>query len=167
MSNPYERQPFAEPGPSHGQHPWQPQYPPPQMGDLPPQLQWQPSPPTLKQSNGLAITALVVACLALLLGLGLMAFVALAGFPSPSVGDLPGTAPQVVAGQPYPGKLLQDEVARVISGDGGDVKSMTCPETAAVDTKAVAVCHGVVDDFDSAVTVTFEDGLGHFTLLEN
>lgn len=164
MSNPYEHQPFAEPDPSHGQHPLQPQYSPPQLEHLPPQPQWQPSPPTLKQSNGLAITALVVACLALLLVLGQIAYVVLTGLPS--VGDLPGTAPQVVAGQPYPGKLLQDEVARVISGDGGEVKSITCPETPAVEADAVAVCHGVVDGFDSEVTVTFEDGLGHFTLVE-
>ena len=83
-----------------------------------------------------------------------------------SAGDLQGTAPQVVAGQTYPGGLLQDEVSRVISGDGGTVGPMTCPETAAVGAQVVAVCHGVVDGYDSEVTVTFEDDLGHFTLVE-
>ena len=161
MSNPYEHQPFAQPDPWHGQPPLPPQPPP-----LPtqPQPQWQPSPPAAKHSNWIAITALVVACVALLMVLGLIAFVVLTGFFS-SAGDLQGTAPQVVAGQTYPGGLLQDEVSRVISGDGGTVGPMTCPETAAVDAHVVAVCHGMVDGYDSEVTVTFEDDLGHFTLV--
>jgi Domain of unknown function (DUF4333) len=97
---------------------------------------------------------------------GLIVFVVLTGFLS-SIGDLQGTAPQVVTGQTYPGGLLQDEVTRVISGDGGEVGSMTCPETANVDAGAATLCQGVVDGFPSEVTITFEDGLGHFTLLEN
>ena len=168
MSNPYEHQPFAQPDPWHGQQPLSPQ--PPQAQHMPDQPvgqpQWQPPPPARKQSNVLAISALVVALVALLLVLGLIVFVALTGFFSP-VGDLQGTAPQVVAGEPYPGSLLSDEVSRVISGDGGDVGSMTCAETPAVDVGVAAVCHGVVDGSDSKVTVTFEDDLGHFTLVEN
>ena len=158
MSNPYEHQPFAQPDPWHGQQPL-----PPHPSQLQPQ--WQPSPPAAKHSNWIAITALVVACVAMLMVLGLIVFVVITGFFS-SAGDLQGTAPQVVAGQTYPGGLLADEVARVISGDFGDVGSMTCPDTAAVDADAVAVCHGVVDGYDSEVTVTFEDDLGHFTLVE-
>jgi hypothetical protein len=164
MSNPYEDRPFAQPDPWHGQQPLPPQ--PAQPQHLPPQPRWQPSAPASKQSNGLAITALVVACLALLLALGLILFVGVTGVSS-SAGDLQGTAPQVVAGEPYPGSLLANEVSRVIRSDGGDVGSMTCPETPAVDVGVTAICHGAVDGFDSTVTVTFEDGLGHFTLVES
>jgi len=101
--------------------------------------------------------------------LGVIIFVSFAGLfsgISSSGGDLEGTAPQVVAGQPYPGDLLAREVTRVITADGGDVPSMTCPDSPAVDADAVVVCHGVVDSFDSEVTVTFHDDLGHFTLVE-
>ena len=164
MKTPDEHQPFAQPDPWHGQQPLPPQ--PAQLQTPPQQPQWQWQPPASRQSKSLAITALVVACVALLLVLGLIVFVVLTGFLS-SIGDLQGTAPQVVTGQTYPGGLLQDEVTRVISGDGGEVGSMTCPETANVDAGAATLCQGVVDGFPSEVTITFEDGLGHFTLLEN
>lgn len=175
MSNPYEQQPFAEPNPWQGQQSGTP-VPLPQQSPRPPQQQqppwspqqpqqWQPSPPAPTQSKGLAITALVVACLALVMVLGVVVFLLVAGTFS-SVGDLQGTAPQVVAGAPYPGALLADEVSRVISNDGGDVGSITCPETPDVRPGVAALCHGVVDGYDSEVTVTFGDGVGHFTLVE-
>jgi|GEM_PF-3936403 len=166
MSNPYEEPPVAQPDP------WHIQTTPPQLAQQQApdqhvgQPQWQPFPTPTKQSNGLAITALVVACVALLLVLGLTFFVVVTGFFS-STGGLQGTAPTVVAGEPYRGALLADEVSRVISGDGGDVGSMTCAETPPVDAGVVVVCHGVVDGFDSKITLTFEDGLGHFTLVES
>jgi hypothetical protein len=168
MSHPADQQRSPEPDPWPGQPPM-PQQPSPGQ-DVPPQAYWQPSPPASRQGNGLAITALVVACVALVVVLGLVLLVFIGGFFSSafsSSGDLQGTAPQVVAGEPYPGSRLADEVSRVISGDGGDVGSMTCPETPVVDAGALAVCHGVVDGSDSTVTVTFEDGLGHFTLAES
>jgi len=130
-----------------------------------PQPQRQPSQPAPKQKNGLAVTALVVSCLALALVLGLIAFVVVTGFFSPP-GELQGTAPQVVAGQPYQGTMLADELSRVITADFGDVGSMKCPETP-VKAEIVVDCQGVVDGYDSTVSVTFEDGLGHFTLVEN
>jgi hypothetical protein len=170
MSSPYEQQPFAQPGPLQD-----PRLPPPQPGQLtpsppqfqylPPQPQWLPPAPVSKQKNGLAITALVVSCLALVLVLGLIAFVVVTGFFSPP-GELQGTAPQVVAGVPYKGALLADELSRVITADFGDVGSMTCPQTP-VNAHVVVSCHGVVDGYDSTVEVTFEDGLGHFTLVED
>jgi hypothetical protein len=167
MSNPHEQPPFPQPNPWHVQPP-SPQ--PAQQQQIPDQHlgqpQWQPAPPATRQSNGLAITALVVACVALLLVFGLIVFVAITGFFS-SAGDLQGTAPQVVVGETYPASLLADEVSRVISGDAGDVASMTCDETPAVDAGVVVVCHGVVDGFDSKINVTFEDGLGHFTMVES
>ena len=167
MSNSDEQPPFAQPNPWHVQ-PTSPQ--PAQRQQIPDQHlgqpQGQPAPPATRQSNGLAITALVVACVALLLVFGLIVFVAITGFFS-STEDLQGTAPQVVVGEPYPALLLADEVSRVISADAGDVGSMTCDETPAVDAGVVVVCHGVVDAFDSTITVTFEDALGHFTLVES
>jgi len=173
MSNPYEHQPFAQPGPRQDQppapQPGQLPYSPQQLQYLPSQPQLQPygqaPQPALKQRNGLAVTALVVSCLALLLVLGLIAFVVVTGFFSPP-GELQGTAPQVVAGQPYKGTLLADELSRVITADSGDVESMTCPQTP-VQAAVVVDCHGVVDGYDSTVSVTFEDGLGHFTLVED
>jgi hypothetical protein len=44
---------------------------------------------------------------------------------------------------------------------------ISCPAAPAVATDAVALCHGVIDGLDPSVRVTFEDGLGHFTLVEN
>ena len=44
---------------------------------------------------------------------------------------------------------------------------ISCPATPVVATDAVALCHGVIDGLDPSVRVTFEDGLGHFTLVEN
>lgn len=148
---------------------WQPQGPPAQSP-------WPPLPGT-KQSNGLAITALVVAVFALLLGLGsffsgLLGAMAFGGFSSgfpagmDGMGESLGTAPQVVSGQPYPGKLLQDEVTRVASHDFGEVTSMSCPATPAVVADAVTECSGTVDGSPWRFKVTFQDGLGHFTLVE-
>jgi len=107
----------------------------------------------------------VLSCLALLLVLGLIAFVAVTGSFSPP-GELQGTAPQVVAGEPYKGSLLADELSRVIKNDFGDVGSMSCPETP-VQADVVVSCHGMVDGYDSTVTVTFHDSRGHFTLVED
>jgi hypothetical protein len=157
--------------------PVQPAPPPAQY--LPPQSYWQPSPPAPRQNNGLAITALVVASLALLIGLStfvsqifatlfLGIFSAGGGPFGGSFGgpSLEGTAPQVATGQAYPGQKLQDEVSRVISNDGSDVGSITCPDTLDVKAGAATVCHGLVDGFESDIKVTFEDGVGHFTLVE-
>jgi len=167
MSNPSEQPPFAEPHPWQGQQPWPPQQPPAPSFLPQPQTQtWQPTPPAPKQNNGLAITALVVACLALVLVLAVIVSGVLSGFMPPVAGNLQGTAPQVVLGEPYPGALLADEVSRVISNDGGDVGSITCPDTSDVKAGVASVCHGLVDGFESAITVTFQDGVGHFTLVE-
>jgi hypothetical protein len=180
MSSPSDPQPFGSPGPQRGQQPMtaQPsssqQFRQPLQGPSP-ELYWQPATPAPKPSNGLAITALVVASVALLTGLGGFVsqifmgalFGGLAssgGGYSPSASSMPGTAPQVVAGQAYSGALLQDEVARVIRADGGDVKSISCPATPVVVATAVTVCQGVVDGSGWTFRLTFEDLLGHFTL---
>jgi hypothetical protein len=170
MSSPYEHQPLAPPDPWHAQRSVPPDLPrtDPSYRELPPpQAQWQPSQPVSKQGNGLAITALVVAIFALLVSSVAGVFVLVVGGTSGSAGDLEGTAPQVVAGQEYPGKLLENEITRVISNDGGDVTSVSCPATPAVVADAVTVCHGVVDGFKWSYKVTFQDGKGHFAVAEN
>jgi hypothetical protein len=179
MSGPRGHEPFTSTDPQSGQQPMA--APPlpfqqPQQGQQgpPPQPYWQP-PPAAPKQNGLAIAALVVASVALLMGLGgFAAPLAMAamfgglgssgGGYSPSSSSMPGTAPQVVAGQAYPGTLLQDEVARVIRADGGDVKSISCPSTSVVVATAVTVCHGAVDGSNWTFRLTFEDLVGHFTL---
>jgi Domain of unknown function (DUF4333) len=184
MSSPFDDQPYRSPDPRPGQEP-APAQPPRSQQMAPPQPYWQPSPPPVpKQSNGLAIAALVVACIALLTGLafivsqaflgaifgGLMAsgggFPPSAGGWIPSSSSMEGTAPQVVAGQAYPGTLLQDEVSRLIRADGGDGASLSCPATPAVVPGAVVECPGVVGGSHWTFRVTFKDGLGHFTLDE-
>jgi hypothetical protein len=102
----------------------------------------------------------------LLIGLGLGVCFVATGFSS-AAGGLEGTAPQVAARQALPATLLQHEVTRVIGGDGSDVTSISCPSTPVVATDTVAVCHGVIDGIDSSVKVTFQDSLGHLTLVEN
>jgi hypothetical protein len=125
-----------------------------------------------RQSNWLAITALVVAGIALLIGLGLSVALAANGLSSfaggiqSSGGGLAGTAPQVVSGQEYPGRQLENEITRLYLDDGLDVTKMSCPATPVVVPEAVTVCHGMVDGADWSFRVTFEDGLGHFTLDE-
>ena len=170
MSTHDQDQPFSSPDPWHGQHPLQPQPAVLQQEPTPPQ-QWQPAPPVFRQSNWLAVTALVVAGIALLIGLGLSVAFAANGLTSfadgmPPTGGLAGTAPQVVSGQEYPGRQLENEITRLYFDDGLDVRQMSCPATSAVVADAVTVCHGMVDGADWSFRVTFEDGLGHFTLDE-
>jgi hypothetical protein len=124
----------------------------------------------------LAVAALVVASLALLVVLGGFVSQLLFGFilsemssstvVFPSSSSQQGTAPEVIAGHIYPGALLQDEVARVVRGDGGEVTSLSCPPTPAVVLGAVSVCQGMVDGSRWSFQVTFRDRLGHFTLEE-
>jgi len=176
MSSPSDY-PFTLPEPQYGQQPMGAQPPQSQQPAQvpPPQPYWQPPATAPKQKNGLAIAALVVACLALLTGLGGVVsqmflgamfggLTSPAGGYSPSGSSMPGTAPQVVAGQAYPGTLLADEVSRDIRADGGDVTSMTCAATPVVGATTVTLCHGAVDGSNWTFRLTFEDPLGHFTL---
>lgn len=166
MSNPNEPQSFDRPD-----------LRPEQLQYAPPQPYWPQPPPVPKQNNGLAIAAIVIASLALLSGVGFIitqvifgilfgVLMTSAGGFLPPEGGLTGKAPQVVAGQTYPGALLQDEVARVVRGSGGDVTSISCPATPAVVAGAVVECHGAVDGSSWDFRVTFEDGSGNFTLDE-
>ena len=84
--------------------------------------------------------------------------------------DPPMTKPDVtftsVDGEPYPGSALGQEITRVIEDDGGDVRAISCPDTAVVDSGATTTCTATVDDWKETITVDFEDGAGHFTLTE-
>ena len=98
--------------------------------------------------------------------LGMLFMGALSSGSAGPFGDpsLEGTAPQVVAGQAYPGSLLQDEVSRVVGGSGSGGPSFSCPATPAVIAHAVTVCREGANGSGSTAKVTFEDDLGHFTL---
>jgi hypothetical protein len=134
----------------------------------------RPVPP--RQNNGLAIVALVLSGIAvtvvlvgfvsqMMFGLVFGGLMTAFGDSGPMAGGLTGTAPQVVSGQQYPGRLLADEVTRVMSDDYGlDVTQLSCPETPEVVADAVTVCQGVADSGEWSFKVTFKDGLGHFAL---
>ncbi len=185
MSSPPDQQPFTSPDPWHGQQPGAPlrDVLPPPYGQLPQpsgqrQASGQPHVPAPKpRHSALAITAIVLSSVALLMVIGTFVsqfffaavFGGLSSFDSgfaPPEGPFEGTAPQVIAGQTYPGLLLQDEVARLVRANGGSVKSVSCPATPAVLAGVVTTCHGDVDSSAWSFQVTFTDGLGHFTLDE-
>jgi len=163
MSSPYQPQPYQA-------QPYQAQPYQPQPYGQPP----RPLPP--KQGNSLAIVAIVLSSIALvvvlvgfvsqmMMGLVFGGLMTAFGDSGPMASGLTGTAPQVVSGQQYPGRLLSDEVTRVMSDDYGlDVTQLSCPETPEVVADAVTVCQGVADGGDWSFKVTFKDGLGHFAL---
>lgn len=179
MSSPSDQQPFTSPDPWHGQQPGAPlrDVLPPPYGQLPRPYGQRCAPAPRPGHNALAITAIVLASLALLMVIGTFVsqfffaavFGGLSSFDggfAPPEGSFEGTAPQVIAGQTYPGLLLQDEVARLVRANGGTVKSVSCPATPAVLAGVVTTCHGDVDSSAWSFQVTFTDGLGHFTLDE-
>ena len=124
-----------------------------------------PPPPRRGSTHVIAVVALVAGALALLFSLVTL-LVMLVGSGTFDTYTLTGTAPQVVAGEPYSGAQLADEVTRVIEADGGDVANLDCPDTPRVDYDAVTTCIGTVDDWDEKITVDFQDGEGHFVLTE-
>ncbi len=102
--------------------------------------------------------------LALLVAAGtLVLSLVMSGFFDSSY-TLTGTAPQVVEGQPYSGTLLATELERVLRDDGSDVGTLTCPDTARIDSDATTTCSGEVDGWQERLTVDFQDGEGHFVL---
>jgi len=130
------------------------------------------------------IAAIAGARVSLLMGLGFFVFQAFFGILvgglmssfggsgsagngfAPTDSGLTGTAPQVVAGKVYPGAQLADEVSRVARNAGGNVGSVTCADTQEVRSGAVVGCRGAMDGSSWDFRVTFDDGLGHFTLDE-
>lgn len=123
-----------------------------------------PAPASRRSTPVVAIIALVAAGLALLVAVGTLVFVIAASGAFDSSYDLTGTAPQVVDGQPYSGARLAAELERVLTDDGSDVGTLTCPETASIDSDASTVCSGDVDGWQERLTVDFQDGEGHFVL---
>ncbi|GAA4350421.1 DUF4333 domain-containing protein [Angustibacter luteus] len=158
-------QAFASPSPlpAHQQYP---QYQQPYA----PTSSWQPPAQPPRGESGatrvIAIVALVLAALACLGVLVVFVVTMVSGVGIDAGGDLEGTAPQVVAGQPYSGEALAAEVQHVFEYEGWSVDSMDCPDTPRVDYDAQTTCHGVVDDYEENVTVDFQDAEGHFKVFE-
>jgi hypothetical protein len=172
----HEMQPSGSPPqfapPQGSPQPWQsgpsPWHPPPQWGA-------SPSPASDdRRSTAALVLSIVALVVALLTAFGaLVVFLSGYGYAyggfSDDFGDshlLRGTAPIVIAGQPYEGSRLADEVTRVFENSFSTVEELTCPDTPRVDADVVTECTGVVDDWDTTVTITFEDDEGHFTLEE-
>lgn len=122
--------------------------------------------------NGIAVAALVISIVSLVVALGILLVAVIGGvaaFASVAGEDgytLLGTAAGATEATPYPGEDLEVELDRVLENDWSTVQSLRCPETALVLADAETVCTGVIDEVDTTVTVTFEDGAGHFTFLQ-
>jgi hypothetical protein len=159
-------QPWQAADMAYGQ-PLPPSATPPQSWPGPPQ-HWPPhlAPPGSGGGNNTAALALSICALAvsMLTALGVLAFAVLGGF----AGDytLEGSAPGAVAGEPYDGDRLAAAATAVIERDYGTVEELDCPDTEPVAAGVVTRCTGVVDDWDTVVTIIFEDDGGSFTLLE-
>ncbi len=150
---PYAQQPYSQP---YAQQSYQ--VPAPSNGQAPPGAR--------RSTHPIAVTALVLSIAAIVLVmLAVVGGLVASGFFDSGY-ILEGTAPQVVAGQPYAGTDLADEVRRVIERDGGDVTSMTCESTPEVGPGAETTCDGEVDGWEESVSVTFDDERGHFSLIE-
>lgn len=121
----------------------------------------------------MAITALVIGIIALVWLLVLTFFVVGTSVPFGPMGDmtsedytLTGTAAQVERGTPYAGDRLVVEVERVLENDWSTFEDIDCDDVGEVLKGVTTSCSGVVDDFDTEMTVEFEDEEGHFTLVQ-
>ena len=159
MSNP-----FAPPGPQPPRSP-QDAYAAPRDAYAAPQQMWAPQPftPAPRQTNGLAITAIVLSGLALLSVLAMAVFL----FLGPG-----GSGSWVLSGQVTPvdkgvtGPTLEEALGRAIADDGGSVDELECPVRSQVGQGLVTVCHGSVDGWDWTGVVVFEDDAGSFIVTE-
>ena len=116
-----------------------------------------------RRGNGLAITAVVLSALALLVAILTAGFV-VAGSPGGPTPALSGRVTPVA--KSAAGADLQTELRRVITGDGGSVDAITCPDRSPVGQGLVTVCKGSVDGFDWTGIVVFEDDAGTFVVNE-
>ncbi len=147
----------------------------PQKVDHGPQHPWA-GPPTAARgaSKGVAITALVIGIIALVWLLALTIFVVGTFVPFGPMDDmmsedytLTGTAAQVEQGTPYAGDRLVVEVERVLDNDWSTFEDISCDDVREVRQGVTTSCSGVVDDFDTEMSVEFEDDEGHFTLVQH
>ena len=117
-----------------------------------------------RQRNGLAVAAVAMSAVALLVSLGIAAFIAI-GVASGGSGVLTGTV--APSGGAFANDVLVPALTSVIEDDGGSVGKITCPGSSAVGQGLVTVCHGSVDGFDDWTgIVVFEDSSGTFSLQE-
>ena len=126
-----------------------------------------PAPPA--RTSGLAVVAVVLAALALV-GTVVSALwfggSGIEGSDDDGYGAWgPLTGQVAVVGGALPGDDLAAAVRREVEIDGGVVERMSCPDTAAVGQNVTTVCHAVVDDYEWAMVVFFEDAGGHYTIL--
>jgi hypothetical protein len=112
----------------------------------------------------LAITAVVLSALALLVAVGIGAFIAVGVAAGPGPSALTGRVTPVDKG--VAGAELQGELSTIITNDGGSVDTITCPERSQVAQGLVTVCKGSVDGGDWTGVVVFEDDGGTFVLDE-
>ena len=117
-----------------------------------------------RQRNGLAVAAVAMSAVALLVSLGIAAFIAI-GVASGGSGVLAGTV--APSGGAVANDVLVPALTSVIEDDGGSGGKITCPGSSAVGQGLVTVCHGSVDGFDDWTgIVVFEDSSGTFSLQE-
>lgn len=154
MSNPYAPTP---PGPPAAQPP----QPAPQWAAPAAPYQYPVAPG--RGGNGMAVAAVVMSGLALVgvIVLGLLHLTQASGLGGP-VGVLHGTV--AVAGGQVGGGELASTLRGIVTDDGGDVESLTCPATSAVGAGEVTVCHGDVSGEEWAFIVVFEDASGTFVV---
>jgi hypothetical protein len=130
------------------------------------------SPVPAEKSGGrwLPILSLVLSIVALMVVLGLTAWVAGSGVSSLFGGGggaevtLSGQVRDTPVGAALPGPTLATAITDVIDHDFGNVTAMTCPDTASVGQGVVTVCHGAIEGDSWAAVVFFENRQGLFTL---
>ncbi len=154
-------QPYAQP-----QHPYA--QPPAAGSGFPPAPQHAPA---SGSGRGIAITALVVAVVALLgvIGVGLMSvgsgFAQGLGESMLSGYELEGTLPQAAPGRVYTPQEVQTEVERVLDADWSTYEDLRCEELTFAE-GAFTSCTGIVDDLETEVELDVVDDAGHFTLTQ-
>lgn len=77
----------------------------------------------------------------------------------------PLTGQVAVVDGALPGDDLARALRRAVEVDGGVVGRMSCPDTATVGQDVTTVCHAVVDEYEWAMVVFFEDDDGRYTVL--
>ncbi len=121
--------------------------------------------PPARQSNVLAIIALVVSGVALVAVLAMAVFLAVSG--GGGGGGAYALHGEVTAVDHGASEFdLEEAIASTVQDDGGSVEEITCPVRSQVGQGLVTVCHGSVDGFDWTGVAVFEDDTGAFVLIE-
>ena len=130
-----------------------------------------PQAPAAGSGRGIAITALVIAVVALLgvIGVGLMSvgsgFAQGLGQSMLSGYELEGTLPQAAPGRVYTPLEVQTEVERVLEADWSTYEDLRCEELTFAR-GAFTSCTGTVDDLETEIELDVVDEAGRFTLTQ-